>query len=130
MIQYQIEAFKNHSFLNFKKKLSTVIFIYILIMQLDLVIFNSLFLLLSLLGVFLRRYNILIILICIELSLLALSLIFISLSYYLDNIIGKIFTLFILTLAATESALGLGILLAFFRTRGFILLEGFTTLKN
>jgi NADH-quinone oxidoreductase subunit K len=99
-------------------------------MQLDLVIFNSLFLLLSLLGVFLRRYNILIILICIELSLLALSLIFISLSYYLDNIIGKIFTLFILTLAATESALGLGILLAFFRTRGFILLEGFTTLKN
>ena len=99
-------------------------------MQLDLILFSCFFLLLAIFGIFLRRYNILVILLCLELCLLAISFIFILFSYYLDNIIGKIFTLFILTLAATESALGLGILLAFFRTRGFIFLEGFTSLKN
>lgn len=99
-------------------------------MHIDLFLFFCLFFCFTFFGLFFRRFNILILLIFLELNLLAIIFLFIELSYYLDNINGKIITLFIITLAAAESALGLGILLTFFRTRGFIFFEGLALLKN
>ena len=72
------------------------------------------------LGLILNRKNILIAIISIELLLLAVNLNFIIFSIYLDDIIGQLFVLFILTIAATESGIGLAILTAFYKLRNSI----------
>jgi NADH-quinone oxidoreductase subunit K len=77
----------------------------------------------GLVGIVLNRKNILIILMSIELLLLAVNLNFAALSIYLDDIIGQIFVLFILTIAATESAIGLAIITVFYRLKNSIELE-------
>ena len=77
----------------------------------------------GLVGIVLNRKNILIIIMSIELLLLAVNLNFAALSIYLDDIIGQIFVLFILTIAATESAIGLAILTVFFKLKNSIQLE-------
>ena len=77
----------------------------------------------GLLGIILNRKNILIIIMSIELLLLAVNLNFIAFSLYLDDIVGQIFVLFILTIAATESAIGLAIITVFYRLKNSIKLE-------
>mgnify|MGYP003389914437 FL=1 len=77
----------------------------------------------GLVGIVLNRKNILIIIMSIELLLLAINLNFAAFSIYLDDIIGQIFILFILTIAATESAIGLAIITVFFRLKNSINLE-------
>ena len=77
----------------------------------------------GLVGIVLNRKNILIIIMSIELLLLAINLNFAAFSIYLDDIIGQIFILFILTIAATESAIGLTIITVFFRLKNSINLE-------
>jgi NADH-quinone oxidoreductase subunit K len=77
----------------------------------------------GLVGIVLNRKNILIILMSIELLLLAVNLNFAALSIYLDDIVGQIFVLFILTIAATESAIGLAIITVFYRLKNSIELE-------
>ena len=77
----------------------------------------------GLLGIVLNRKNILIIIMSIELLLLVVNLNFVAFSIYLDDIIGQIFVLFILTIAATESAIGLAIVTAFFRLKNSIELK-------
>lgn len=77
----------------------------------------------GLLGIILNRKNILIIIMSIELLLLAVNLNFAAFSIYLDDIIGQIFVLFILTIAATESATGLAIITVFYRLKNSIELE-------
>ena len=77
----------------------------------------------GLLGIVLNRKNILITLMSIELLLLAVNLNFAVFSIYLDDIIGQIFILFILTIAATESAIGLAIITVFYRLKNSIQLE-------
>ena len=77
----------------------------------------------GLVGIVLNRKNILIIIMSIELLLLAINLNFAAFSIYLDDIIGQIFILFILTIAATESAIGLAIITVFFRLQNSINLE-------
>ena len=74
----------------------------------------------GLVGIVLNRKNILIIIMSIELLLLAINLNFAAFSIYLDDIIGQIFILFILTIAATESAIGLAIITVFFRLKNSI----------
>ena len=76
--------------------------------------------LLGLGGIMLNRKNIIIVLMSIELMLLAVNLNFIVYSVYLNDIIGQVFALFVLTVAAAESAIGLAILVVFFRVRGKI----------
>lgn len=76
--------------------------------------------LLGLSGIMLNRRNIIIVLMSIELMLLAVNLNFIVYSVYLNDIIGQVFALFVLTVAAAESAIGLAILVVFFRVRGKI----------
>jgi len=77
----------------------------------------------GLIGIVLNRKNILIIIMSIELLLLAINLNFAALSIYLDDIIGQIFVLFILTIAATESAIGLAVITVFYRLKNSIELE-------
>ncbi len=75
---------------------------------------------LSIAGIFLNRKNVIIILMCIELMLLAVNTNFIAFSYFLGDTAGQVFVFFILTVAAAEAAIGLAILVVLFRTRGTI----------
>jgi NADH-quinone oxidoreductase subunit K len=74
----------------------------------------------GLVGIILNRKNILIVIMSIELLLLAVNLNFALFSIYLDDIVGQIFIIFILTIAATESAIGLAIITVFFRLKSSI----------
>jgi NADH-quinone oxidoreductase subunit K len=81
-------------------------------------------------GILLNRRSVLVVLMCVELILLSVNLNFILFSIYLDDFYGQIFSLFILTVAAGESAIGLAILIIYFRIRGTILLEFNTVLRG
>ncbi len=71
-------------------------------------------------GVFLNRRNVIIILMSIELILLSVNINFVAFSWYLKDLVGQVFTLFILTVAAAEAAIGLAILVVYFRNRNTI----------
>jgi NADH-quinone oxidoreductase subunit K len=81
-------------------------------------------------GIFLNRKNVIIILMSIELMLLAVNINFVTFSSYLDDLAGQVFTMFILTVAAAEAAIGLAILVVFFRTKGTIAVEDISTMKG
>jgi NADH-quinone oxidoreductase subunit K len=83
----------------------------------------------SLIGLIFNSRNIIITLMCIELLLLSLNLNFIIFSIYLDDMYGQIFSLFILTVAAAESAIGLAIIILYYRTRGKISLNQLSLLR-
>ena len=84
----------------------------------------------SLIGIALNRRNILITLMAIELVLLNLNLNFILFSIYFEDLYGQIFSLFILTIAASESAIGLAIIILYYRIRGSIFINQTAILKN
>ena len=84
----------------------------------------------SVVGIFLNRRNIIVLLMAIELMLLAVNLNFIAFSHYLGNLSGQVFVFFILTVAAAESAIGLAILVVLFRTRSTIAVDELDTLKG
>jgi NADH:ubiquinone oxidoreductase subunit K len=86
--------------------------------------------LLGMWGIFLNRKNILIMLMSIELMLLAVNLNFLVFSVYLDDLIGQIFALLILTVAAAESAIGLALLVVYYRVRGSISVEFINLMKG
>lgn len=81
-------------------------------------------------GIFLNRKNVIVILMCIELMLLAVNINFVAFSAELGDLVGQVFTLFILTVAAAEAAIGLAILVVIFRTRGSIAVEDISTMKG
>jgi NADH-quinone oxidoreductase subunit K len=85
---------------------------------------------LSVAGIFLNRKNVLLLLMCIELMLLAVNINFIAFSHYLGDVQGQIFVFFILTVAAAEAAIGLAILVVLFRTRRTINVADLDTLKG
>ncbi len=74
-------------------------------------------------GIFLNRKNVIVILMSIELMLLAVNINFIAFSTHLHDLIGQIFAFFVLTVAAAEAAIGLAILVVYFRNRGTIAVE-------
>ena len=82
------------------------------------------------LGLVLNRKNILIIIMSIELMLLSVNLNFIIFSIYLDDIIGQLFVIFILTVAATESAIGLSIVAVYYKVKNTIVLDRIVTFKG
>ena len=86
--------------------------------------------LLGIWGIFLNRKNIVIMLMSIELMLLAVNLNFVFFSVYLDDIIGQLFALLILTVAAAESAIGLALLVVYYRVRGTIAVEYINLIKG
>ncbi|VAV88854.1 NADH-ubiquinone oxidoreductase chain K [hydrothermal vent metagenome] len=81
-------------------------------------------------GLFLNRKNVIILLMSIELMLLAVNINMVAFSSFADDLVGQIFTLFILTVAAAEAAIGLAILVCFFRTRGSIDVEDVNVMKG
>ena len=81
-------------------------------------------------GLFINRKNALILLMCIELMLLAVNTNFIAFSRFLDNLSGELFVFFILTVAASEAAIGLAIIVVLFRQRQTIHVEALDTLKG
>jgi NADH-quinone oxidoreductase subunit K len=92
--------------------------------------FSMILFLLGIWGIFLNRKNILIMLMSIELMLLAVNMNFFVFSVYLDDMVGQVFALFILTVAAAESAIGLAILVITFRLRGSIAVEFINSMKG
>ena len=82
------------------------------------------------LGIFINRKNVIVILMSVELILLAVNINFVAFSTYLHDITGQVFTLFVLTVAAAEAAIGLAILVAFFRNRGSIAVEDVNVMKG
>ena len=85
---------------------------------------------LGVLGIVLNRSNLIIMLMSIELMLLAISFLFLINSVAVDNLIGQIFTIMILTVAAAESAIGLAILVAYYRIRGTITIRSLNLLRG
>lgn len=81
-------------------------------------------------GIFLNRKNIIVILMSIELMLLAVNINFVAFSMQLNNLIGQIFAMFVLTVAAAEAAIGLAILVVYFRIRGTIAVEDINTMRG
>lgn len=84
----------------------------------------------SVVGIFLNRKNLVIILMAIELLLLAANMNFVAFSHYLGNLSGQVFVFFVLTVAAAEAAIGLAILIVLFRTRGSINVQDLDRLKG
>ena len=81
-------------------------------------------------GIFLNRKNIIIILMSVELMLLAVNINFIAFSMQLGNLVGQVFAMFVLTVAAAEAAIGLAILVVYFRNRGTIAVEDINLMKG
>ena len=81
-------------------------------------------------GIFVNRKNIIVILMSIELILLAVNLNLVAFSVYLHDVVGQIFALFVLTVAAAEAAVGLAILVTFFRNRGDIAVDDASVMKG
>jgi NADH-quinone oxidoreductase subunit K len=87
-------------------------------------------LLVSLIGIFVNRKNVLLIIICVELALLAINFSFLVSSFYLDDSLGQIFAFFVLSVAAAESSIGLAILVAYYSVHGSITIESVRLLKG
>jgi NADH-quinone oxidoreductase subunit K len=85
---------------------------------------------LSVAGIFINRKNVIVLLMCIELMLLAVNLNFIAFSHFNQDVAGQVFVFFILTVAAAESAIGLAILVALFRNRSSINVEDIGTMRG
>ena len=81
-------------------------------------------------GIFLNRKNVIVIMMSIELILLAVNINLVAFSSFLNDLTGQVFALFILTVAAAEAAIGLAILVTFFRNRGSIAVEDINTMKG
>ena len=81
-------------------------------------------------GIFLNRKNVIVILMSIELMLLAVNINFVAFSYYLGDIVGQVFTLFNLTVAAAEAAIGLAIVVVYYRNRGSIAVDDVNMMKG
>ena len=94
------------------------------------VVVSSILFVLGVLGIFLNRKNIIIILMAIELILLAVNINLVAFSAFLGDLTGQIFAMFVLTVAAAEAAVGLAILVTFFRNRGDIAVDDASVMKG
>ena len=102
-------------------------------MNIDIIkfLFTSFFLFfIGIIGIFLIKKNIIIILMSIELMLLSININFILFSVYLDSITGQVFALFIVTVAAAESAIGLAILVVYYRIKGLVSINFINSIKG
>jgi len=85
---------------------------------------------LGILGIFLNRKNVIIILMSVELMLLAVNINLVAFSVFLQDLVGQVFAMFVLTVAAAEAAIGLAILVVYFRNRGSIAVEDVNMMKG
>jgi NADH-quinone oxidoreductase subunit K len=96
----------------------------------DYLVLGAILFCLSVAGIFINRKNVIILLMCIELMLLAVNLNFIAFSHFAGDIAGQVFVFFILTVAAAESAIGLAILVVLFRNRQTINVNDLDQMKG
>ncbi len=96
----------------------------------DYLILGGLLFSIAVTGIFLNRKNIILLLMCIELMLLAVNMNFVAFSHFRGDMTGQVFVFFILTVAAAEAAIGLAILVVVFRSRRSINVEDLDTLKG
>lgn len=96
----------------------------------DYLVLAAILFCISIAGIFLNRKNVIILLMCIELMLLAVNINFVAFSYFMNDIAGQVFVFFILTVAAAEAAIGLAILVVLFRNRNTINVEELDTMKG
>ncbi|KKJ77516.1 MULTISPECIES: NADH-quinone oxidoreductase subunit NuoK [Kiloniella] len=85
---------------------------------------------LGIFGIFLNRKNVIVIMMSIELMLLAVNINFVAFSTHMGDLVGQVFAVFILTVAAAEAAIGLAILVIYFRNRGSIAVEDINMMKG
>jgi NADH-quinone oxidoreductase subunit K len=85
---------------------------------------------LGIFGIFLNRKNVIIILMSVELILLAVNINFVAFSSFLHDMVGQVFAMFVLTVAAAEAAIGLAILVVYFRNRGTIAVDDINLMKG
>ena len=81
-------------------------------------------------GIFLNRKNVIIILMSIELMLVSVNINFVAFSVFLDDMVGQVFTMFVLTVAAAEASIGLAILVCFYRIKNSILIDEASSMKG
>ena len=81
-------------------------------------------------GIFLNRKNVIVILMCVELMLLAVNINLVAFSVYQGNVVGQVFAMLVLTVAAAEAAIGLAILVVYFRNRGTVEVEDISAMKG
>lgn len=96
----------------------------------DFLILSAVLFCLSVVGIFINRKNLIVLLMCIELMLLAVNLNFVAFSHFSGDIAGQVFVFFILTVAAAEAAIGLAILVVLFRNKHNINVEKLDALKG
>jgi NADH-quinone oxidoreductase subunit K len=85
---------------------------------------------LGMLGIFLNRKNVIVILMSVELMLLAVNINFVAFSHFLGDLVGQVFALFVLTVAAAEAAIGLALVVVYFRNRGSIAVDDINMMKG
>jgi NADH-quinone oxidoreductase subunit K len=90
----------------------------------------SILFVLGVLGIFINRKNVIVILMSVELMLLAVNINFVAFSTYLQDLTGQAFTMFVLTVAAAEAAIGLAILVLYFRNRGTIAVDDLNQMRG
>ncbi|MBV5308313.1 NADH-quinone oxidoreductase subunit NuoK [Chromatium okenii] len=96
----------------------------------DYLVFAGFLFSIAVAGIFINRKNVILLLMCIELMLLAVNVNFIAFSHFLSDMTGQVFVFFILTVAAAEAAIGLAILVVLFRNRQTINVEDINSLKG
>ena len=96
----------------------------------EYLIVAALLFVISVAGIFINRKNLLVLLMCIELMLLAVNINFVAFSHFLEDVTGQVFVFFVLTVAAAEAAIGLAILIVLFRRRRTINVDDLNSLKG
>ncbi|RTZ72724.1 MAG: NADH-quinone oxidoreductase subunit NuoK [Gammaproteobacteria bacterium] len=96
----------------------------------EYLIVAALLFVISVAGIFINRKNLLVLLMCIELMLLAVNINFVAFSHFLGDVTGQVFVFFVLTVAAAEAAIGLAILIVLFRRRRTINVDDLNSLKG
>ncbi|MBA1445418.1 MAG: NADH-quinone oxidoreductase subunit NuoK [gamma proteobacterium endosymbiont of Lamellibrachia anaximandri] len=96
----------------------------------DYLILGAILFSLSIAGIFINRKNLIVLMMCVELMLLAVNMNFIAFSHFLGDTTGQVFVFFIMTVAAAEAAIGLAILVVLFRSRRSINVEDLDSLKG
>ena len=94
------------------------------------IVVSSILFVLGVLGIFLNRKNVLVILMAVELILLAVNINLVAFSAFLNDLTGQVFAMLVLTVAAAEAAIGLAILVIYFRTRGSIAVDDINRMKG
>ncbi|MCG7918065.1 MAG: NADH-quinone oxidoreductase subunit NuoK [Candidatus Thiodiazotropha taylori] len=96
----------------------------------DYLILGAILFAISVAGIFINRKNVIVLLMCVELMLLAVNINFVAFSHFLQDTAGQVFVFFILTVAAAEAAIGLAILVVLFRSKRTINVEDMDALKG